>query len=171
MIEAGVGGASSTCARGGVVRRTLSAVRVLFLDIDGVLNRTGFEPNDPVELAGWIEPDLAERLDAALRASAAELVMSSDWRIDRPIALLGEQLARAGVGVGLRDATPVLNGLPRWREIEAWMVHHRVQPEDIVILDDAPTMGPLSWRHVRTDPRRGLDPVAAAAIGAMFASS
>ncbi len=145
-------------------------MRVLFLDIDGVLNRRGFQPNDAVELAAWIEPELAMRLDAAVRASDAELVMSSDWRIDRPIALLGEQLARAGIGVGLRDATPVLSGQPRWREIEAWMVHHRVQPEAVVILDDAPTMGPLGRRHVRTDPRRGLDEAAAAAIGALFAA-
>lgn len=146
-------------------------MRVLFLDIDGVLNRTGFQPNDGVELASWIEPELAVRLDAALRATDAELVMSSDWRIDRPIALLGDQLARAGIGAALRDSTPVLAGQPRWREIEAWMVHHRVQPEAIVILDDSPTMGPLGRRHVRTDPRRGLDETAAAAIAAMFAST
>ena len=143
-------------------------MRILFLDVDGVLNRAGFQPEDMVELASWIEPDLAARLDAAVRDIDAEIVMSSDWRIDRPLDQLREQLARAGIEVGLRDATPVLGGQPRWREIEAWMVEHRIQPEDIVILDDVVTMGPLGRRHVRTSPRDGLDEAAVAAIRAMF---
>jgi len=143
-------------------------VRILFLDVDGVLNRAGFQPADTVSLAGWIEPDLAARLDTAVRAIEAEIVMSSDWRIDRPLDQLREQLARAGIEVGLRDATPVLAGQPRWREIEAWMVEHLIRPEDMVIVDDAATMGPLGRRHVRTSSRDGLDETAVAAIRAMF---
>ena len=143
-------------------------MRILFLDVDGVLNRAGFEPEDTVELASWIEPDLAARLDAAAREIEAEVVMSSDWRIDRSLDALREQLVRAGVDVGLRDVTPVLQGQPRWREIEAWMVEHQIHPEDIVIVDDAATMGPLGWRHVRTSPRDGLDDPAVTAIRAKF---
>lgn len=149
-------------------RRTLPAVRILFLDVDGVLNRAAFQPEDTFELAGWIEPELAARLDAAVREVEAEIVMSSDWRIDRPLEELRAQLAHAGIGVGLRGMTPVLAGQPRWREIEAWMVEHHAHPEDIVIVDDAPTMGPLGRRHVQTSPHDGLDEAAVAAIRAMF---
>jgi len=143
-------------------------VRILFLDVDGVLNRAGFQPADTVELASWIEPDLAARLDAAARVIEAEIVMSSDWRIDRTLEHLREQLVRAGIEVGLRGTTPVLGGQPRWREIEAWMVEHGIRPEDIVIVDDVVTMGPLGRRHVRTSPRDGLDETTAAAITQMF---
>ena len=143
-------------------------MRILFLDVDGVLNRTGFQPADTVELASWIEPGLAAHLDAVVREIDAEVVMSSDWRIGGSLDQLREQLARAGMDVGLRDITPVLGGQPRWREIEAWMVEHRVHPEDIVIVDDELTMGSLGWRHVRTSSRDGLDEPAAAAIRAMF---
>lgn len=146
-------------------------MRILFLDVDGVLNRTGFEPVNTVELASWIEPGPAAHLDAAVRAIEAEVVMSSDWRLACSLDQLREQLARAGMDVGLRDITPVLQGKPRWREIEAWMVEHQIHPEDIVIVDDAATMGPLGWRHVRTSPRDGLDEPAVAAIRAMFAPS
>lgn len=149
-------------------RRTLTAVRILFLDVDGVLNRAGFQPADTSELAAWIEPDLAARLDAAVSEIEAEIVLSSDWRIDRPLDSLRAQLARAGIKVRLRDATPVLAGQPRWREIEAWMVEHRAHPEDIVIVDDVLSMGPLARRHVRISPREGVDDTAAAAIRAMF---
>ena len=143
-------------------------MRILFLDVDGVLNRTGFEPVNTVELASWIEPGPAAHLDAAVRAIEAEVVMSSDWRLACSLDQLREQLARAGIAVALRDITPVLEGQPRWREIEAWMVEHRVHPEDVVIVDDVLTMGPLGWRHVRISPRDGLDEAAAAAIRAMF---
>ena len=143
-------------------------MRILFLDVDGVLNRAGFQPADTVELASWIEPGLAARLGAAVREIEAEVVMSSDWRLACSLDQLREQLARAGIDVGLRDITPVLGGQPRWREIEAWMVEHRVHPEDVVIVDDGLTMGPLGWRHVRINPSDGLDETAAAAIRAMF---
>ena len=144
-------------------------MRILFLDVDGVLNRKGFEPVDAVELASWIEPALAARLAAAIRAIDAQVVMASDWRTACSLDELRAQLARAGIDAPLRDITPVIDGQPRWREIEAWMVEHRVHPEDIVIVDDELTMGPLGWRHVRTSPLDGLDEPAAAAIQAMFA--
>ena len=143
-------------------------MRILFLDVDGVLNRKGFEPADTVELASWIEPALATRLAAAVREIEAEVVMSSDWRITCSLDQLRAQLARAGIDVVLRDVTPVLEGQPRWREIEAWMVEHQVHAEDIVIVDDELTMGPLGWRHVRTRADDGVDEPAAAAIKAMF---
>ena len=143
-------------------------VRILFLDVDGVLNRKGFQPEDTSELASWIEPELGARLAAAVQELEAEIVMSSDWRIDRPLGDLSAQLARAGIGAALRGTTPVLEGQPRWREIEALMVEHRVHPEDIVILDDLGTMGPLGPRHVRTSPHDGLDDTAATALRAMF---
>ena len=144
-------------------------MRILFLDVDGVLNRHGFDPVDTVELASWIEPVFAARLAAAVREIEAEVVMASDWRIACSLDQLRVQLARAGIDVALRDVTPVLDGQPRWREIEAWMVEHSVHAEDIVIVDDELTMGPLGWRHVRTRACDGLDATAVAAILAMFA--
>ena len=37
-------------------------MRVLFLDVDGVLNRTGYKPAESRGLVSWIEPELAARL-------------------------------------------------------------------------------------------------------------
>jgi hypothetical protein len=143
---------------------------ILFLDIDGVLNRAGFQPEDTIDLASWIEPELAARLDGVAREIDAELVLSSDWRIERTVEDLRGELARAGIGVALRGTTPVLAGQARWREIEAWMVEHCLQHEDVVIVDDEPTMGRLAKRHVRITPRAGFDDAAVRATRAMFAS-
>jgi hypothetical protein len=143
-------------------------VRVLFLDIDGVLNRRGFQPQETVGLRSWIEPELAVRLCEVLRAINAEIVLASDWRLNRELMELRDELHAAGIDVSLRGATPSLEGQPRWREVEAWMVEHNMARESVAIIDDKYDMGPLSARFVRVSPLNGLDDEAAQAIRALF---
>ncbi len=81
--------------------------------------------------------------------------------------MLERELAAAGIGCGLAGATPVLGG-PRWREIDAYMVEHALQPESVVIVDDGFDMGPLSSRFVRTSALTGLDAATAQAIIALY---
>jgi len=142
-------------------------VRILFLDIDGVLNRTGFHPGESVGLRSWIEPELGRRLCGVIEATGASIVLSSDWRRGRALADLREELAAAGVACSLLGTTPVLDQV-RWREIEAWMAEHSVELEAMVIVDDGYDMGPLAPRFVRTSPLNGLDHDAAQSIRQLF---
>jgi myo-inositol catabolism protein IolC len=142
-------------------------VRVLFLDIDGVLNRVGFHPGKSLGLRSWIEPELARRLCDVLRAIGAGVVLISAWRRDREVEHLREELAAAGVDCSFLGVTPVL-GQERWREIEAWMREHEVELQSIVILDDGYEMGPLEQRFVRTSPLDGLDEDAARQVLRLF---
>ena len=146
-------------------------MRVLFLDVDGVLNRTGFHPGTSVGLRSWIEPDLANRLTEVLRVTGAEIVLASDWRRDRELQHLRDELRAAGIDGTLIGVTPSLGGQPRWREIEAWMIEHDVSPEEIVIVDDGYDMGTLAPRFVRASPLNGLDEEAANAIVTLFVSA
>jgi hypothetical protein len=143
-------------------------MRVLFLDIDGVLNRRNFQPADSTGLRSWIEPELAARLSDVLRRAGAAIVLSSDWRIGRGRDVLAEELRAAGVDGFLRDVTPHLAGLPRWREIEAWMADQGFAYEHAVIVDDAFDMGPLGDRFVRTTVLSGFDEAAAAHVLRLF---
>jgi len=142
-------------------------VRVLFLDIDGVLNRAGVQPADDLRLHAWIEPDLARRLSEVVVATGADLVLSSDWRLDHELSWLQDELAAAGVVGTLVGTTPALNDL-RWREIHAWMTEHAIETEAAVIVDDMRDMGPLRRRFVRTSSNAGLDDAAAKAIVNLF---
>ena len=139
----------------------------MFLDIDGVLNRTGYRPVESLGLRSWIEPELAARLSQLVRTVNAVIVLISDWRIGRNVAVLADELRSAGIDGRLLGTTPSLGG-ERWREIEAWMIEHDVSIKDIAIVDDQYDMGPLAARFVRISPLVGLDEHAAEAVVALF---
>jgi hypothetical protein len=119
-------------------------------------------------LRSWIEPELARRLSEVLRAIGADIVMSSDWRLNRTLEQLRGELRAATIDGTLVDVTPELAGQPRWREIEAWLRANDVAHEAAVIIDDIYDMGDLAARFVRASPLTGLDEAAARAIHALF---
>jgi hypothetical protein len=144
--------------------------RVLFLDIDGVLNRTGFSPPSTNGMRDWIEPELAARLAATLETIDAQIVLSTSWRVTSSLEELRADLDAAGIdGSRLLGATPLLEDDQRWAEIDAWMREHGIAPEAVVIVEDFYAMGPLATRTVTTSADRGLDEAAASAIVALFA--
>ena len=141
-------------------------VRVLFLDVDGVLNRTGYKPAESRGLVSWIEPELAVRVAREAAALDARVVMCSDWRIGRTLDALREVVGTHGLE--LHDVTPSSCGGGRWREIAAWLAAHATGVGDMAIIDDAFDMGELAHRHVRISPLRGFDEDAATALRALF---
>lgn len=143
-------------------------MRILFLDVDGVLNRTGYRPRESHGLRSWIEPELAQRLNHVLRTVSAEVVLASDWRINRSESQLRAELLAGGIECTLRGTTPVISAAPRWREIEAWMTETALAPAEMAIVDDMFDMGDLAPRFVRTSPLAGLDDASGAALIALF---
>lgn len=103
-------------------------------------------------------------------ATGAQIVLSSDWRIGRDLRLLKEELEAAGIAGVLIGLTPVLDGAPRWREIQAWIDENRAALEHVAIVDDTFDMGPLAPRFVRASPLNGLDESTAAALVALLAA-
>ena len=141
---------------------------MLFLDVDGVLNRTGFRPAESRGLVSWIEPELAARVARAAAEHGAQIVLCSDWRVGRTLVALREALGEHGLP--LHGVTPTACGRGRWREIAAWLAANDVAAGEVAILDDAFDMGELAHRHVRISPLRGFDDDAAAALCALFAN-
>lgn len=143
--------------------------RLVFLDIDGVLNRTGGRAQTDTELplAQWLERPLVEALVGLLETSGAHVVLCSSWR-NRSSAELVTSFAIRGCPLPLDGVTPTLPGAPRWREIAAWIEANPNSARRFVILDDEWTMGPLDAYHVRLSPLRGLDAEAVAAARAIL---
>mmetsp|Transcript_1966 Transcript_1966/g.2265 ORF Transcript_1966/g.2265 Transcript_1966/m.2265 type:complete len:164 (+) Transcript_1966:34-525(+) len=129
--------------------------KVIFLDVDGVLNCH----------AGSPEPQNLEQLQRILAATGAKVVLSSDWRRkDHLVRDLLSALGEAGIDTSVViGRTPALKNAARPAEISSWLEEHEgILPDTWIAIDDLPlerTDGPggrLQGRCVRTDCRTGL---------------
>jgi hypothetical protein len=118
-------------------------MKIIFLDIDGVLNRTG-TPN-PRKLPYIVDKTLLRRFKALLDRTGAKVVLSSTWRYD-PAGLFSAR----HWGIPFIGYTPDLPNKPRRDEILAWLREHRritrlaVLDDDDDELDDLPLFQPAS---------------------------
>jgi hypothetical protein len=107
----------------------MKAHKVIFLDIDGVLNckRT---PN-PRKLPYVVDPALLARFKRLVERSGADVVLSSTWRYD-PAGLFSAK----HWGIPFADVIPDMPKRPRRDEILAWLEQHPDVDRFVVIDDD-----------------------------------
>ena len=137
-------------------------MKVIFFDIDGVLNcdRT---PN-PRGFPYVVDKRLLRRFKALLRRTGAKAVMSSTWRVD-PVGLAAARYH----GVPFIDVCPDRPRSPRSREILLWIKRHPKVARYAVIddeddeLDELPLFQPSS--------KTGLTPEVAQAVERYLAGS
>lgn len=125
-------------------------MRVLFLDIDGVLNHG--------DANTYFEGEKVEILNKILTTTDAKLVVTSTWRLGATPAEMDQMLASQGVIPGrVVGVTPYLND-QRGQEIQEWLSEwaQRYDVKKIVILDDRNDLEPLSNVLVRTTKMMGL---------------
>lgn len=117
--------------------------KIIFLDIDGVLNSARYE-RIRTENDGNIDESRLPLLQKIVDETGAEIVLSSTWRLhwsenetecDRVGKELNTLLARYGLHI--KDKTPVLGtSYLRADEIAAWLKTHEGEYDTFVILDD-----------------------------------
>lgn len=149
-------------------------MRVLFLDIDGVLNHTRTLDNcEPGRIPA--DPQCVARVNKLLEQSGAKVVISSSWRKLAPYTELAPLLAREGLRADIIGETPdLINNamwLTEWRtrtgscyyerlerghEIRQYLADHP-EIEEFVILDDGNDMGVLRPWLVLTDCTEGFE--------------
>jgi hypothetical protein len=100
-------------------------MRVIFTDIDGVLNphwRNEWSKSSIV-----IYNQLCEEYDL-------KPVISSTWRENHTIHQLQEIFTHQGIEAQIYDYTPIISGADRGEEIKEWLSENPV--DDWVIIDD-----------------------------------
>jgi hypothetical protein len=128
-------------------------VQILFLDIDGVLNRDSTKERCFVYEGGphrymGVDRELAKLLTSWLDTTKIKTVLSSTWRQHRQ---MWDHLHEAGIH--WIDTTPVLGN--RGIEIEAWLSEH--PGVQYAILDDSNAfMAHQRPRIVQTNVHEGL---------------
>jgi hypothetical protein len=103
-------------------------MKIIFLDIDGVLNckRT---PN-PRKFPFIVDPVLLERFRRLLEVTGAQVVLSSNWRFD-PAGLFSAE----HYGIPFIASPPDLEGQPRCNAILEWLRCHP-DVERFIVIDD-----------------------------------
>ena len=141
-------------------------MKIIFLDIDGVLNSIQYDRLRTRE-QGNIDETRLPLLKNIVDETSALIVLSSSWRKHWSIEggecdCIGRELNSTfdKYGLIISDKTPVLSALDRSIEIQSWLDEHLCEIQSFVIIDDMfGGWGPLANNLVKTDSRigRGLE--------------
>lgn len=144
-------------------------MRVLFLDIDGVLNSDPFwfeKINQHGRMEALHNPhlvvqgELVQRLQGLLDQVEVKVVLSSNWRLGIGLKATEEALRKHGFTHSLYDQTPILypekmsKYVTRGEEINKWLSLHEV--DNYAIVDDREDMGHHTPRLVLTNSQVGI---------------
>jgi hypothetical protein len=131
---------------------SLALMKVIFLDVDGVLNDWNTNTRNPENFIG-VDQHLCEKLRTIVAATGAKIVLSSAWRLSpRCLSYLWQE---CGPTVDCIGATPYLLGEERGEEIKDWLAVHP-EVDSFVILDDRTDMSDLGANLVHTNDMVGL---------------
>jgi hypothetical protein len=144
-------------------------MKIIFLDIDGVLNSdksidynakhvdTHMNKNIYKSLRDYIfKPDAENvyNLNIITQNTNAKIVISSSWRL-HGLDHVRTILKDCGVEGEIISDTPYLRGNIRGIEIQKWLDYH-TNIDSFVILDDDDDMGLLYGNLIKTDNILGL---------------
>lgn len=141
-------------------------MKVIFLDIDGVLNSMAYvnKMGPLFDLPeNQMDPTLIARLNKLTDATGAKLVISSTWRLPfikgHKLDMLKECMASYGITGEVIDMTGdkvfAINNR-RGKEIQEWIDDHYKEVDRFVIVDDDSDMGKLRRFLVKTNFDDGL---------------
>lgn len=123
-------------------------MKIIFLDIDGVLNSANMNNEFIPEIEGQYypyEPILVENLNKVIRKTGAKIVVSSTWRLGESVENLQHLLLKIGCVGEVIDKTDNYSErfVVRGCEIFKWILDnekllgcHHYDFEDYVIIDD-----------------------------------
>jgi hypothetical protein len=129
---------------------------VIFLDIDGVLNRKRLLGGSTNRV---VDADLLDRFQRLARDTGAQVVLASTWRHDAA----GLSAAREQ-GVPFDDVLPDLRPQSRAEEVEQWLRSHSGVGRFAAVDNDDDGYGSIPL--FQPDPNEGLTPELAEAITA-----
>jgi histidinol phosphatase-like enzyme len=151
-------------------------MKIIFLDIDGVLNSSDYVNSLPYLMETkdmsdaeimliahhtHLDPLAIKVLNDLVKRSGAEVVLSSTWRAKYSVDEMNKMLKDRGAEFTISAATPILFGklssrIPRGKEIAHYLKMLETQPDSFVIIDDHDDMIHLKPKLVKTSMKHGL---------------
>ena len=146
-------------------------MKVIFLDIDGVLNYTQWYVSDRNSgnlngEEGDIDPLCSNRINKICAETGAKIVLSSDWRINWPCCI--DRIEKGGIEHGLIvDKTPEhmwaehasKEYKSRGCEIDDWLSQHPECDRYVIIDDRKDFTEEQQPNFVHVNSMRGIDDI------------
>lgn len=137
----------------------MEPIRVIFLDVDGVLNS---DKTVRTTLSGFtfVGSRHVKNLKRIIDSTGAKVVLSSDWRYNRDDPRYNKEFLELKrellkYGIQIYDYTPELPSAHRGNEIDRWLQGHS-EVSNFVILDDRTDIDPNKNHWIQTVMSRGL---------------
>ena len=130
-------------------------MKVIFLDIDGVLNCD--HTRNPRNFPYVVDPRLLSRLKKLLKRAHARAVLTSSWRLD-PVGIL----AAKHFGVPFIDTVPDFPNKTRRDEVLSWLsanpkvTRYAIIDDEDDELDDLPLFQPSSNTGITPEIVKGV---------------
>lgn len=135
-------------------------MKVLFLDIDGVMNSASSRKKGyKINKEEWDFPaqPMIDNFNMIIEATGAKVVISSSWRYFHSIESLRNIFKHVGMNCEIIGETPKNTPYTvRGQEIEAWLKENP-QVTSFAIVDDSSDIQPLRKYFVQTSDLRGLE--------------
>ena len=137
--------------------------KIIFLDIDGVLNSDAFadymleEDNIDIFNEDMLDERAIIQLKKIVMATDAEIVLSSSWRWEKELRDKVHHQLRAK-NIDFVDTTPleINTTLSRGMEIKVWLDDHPEVEQFVILDDDDLRIQEYLPYHVKTTFRYGL---------------
>jgi len=115
-------------------------MKVIFLDIDGVLNSTNTKHYTSYTHSTFVDNKMLSRLKRIIKDTGAEVVLSSDWRYDKEDERYNQDFIElrdllSDHGIEFYGFTPEIHNAPRSEEIYEFLKSH-TEITNYVVLDD-----------------------------------
>ena len=145
-----------------IILGTSNGMRIIFLDIDGVLNNENMYRTKK-HASNSLDPKNIEVLNELIEDTKAKVVISSSWRCGSTIDSILSKMKTAGYKHDILDFTPILGyDHNRGNEIHQWLKEYEKEVQSYVIFDDDSDM--LLWQRdyfIWVDRYYGLTPTMA----------
>lgn len=143
-------------------------MRIIFLDIDGVLNHLGCKEKAPSGVY-FVEDGKILLLKEIIAKTDAKIVLSSTWRSGwkdfkegkinaDSLDFVALQNKLKEFNIELYDYTPLSEKRNRGNEILEWVENHLDEIDSMLILDDDSDIKPFGHFFLRTSFTEGLKP-------------
>ena len=133
-------------------------MKVLFLDVDGVLNSEDYYVTTPPEKRlsfplGEFDPAAVKRVNRILDETQAKLVVSSSWRWNPGLKNIFEKV---GINHEIWGRTPSGKGRNRGYEIQQFLNSHPEVSNYVILDDDSDMLEEQKNNFVHTNTYYGL---------------